>query len=312
MKKFSSTLGFVFFGFILVYFCWFLFWPFPLDGCPVAIIEKGSGLFDIAGRLKEQGLIKSKYGFVVFALVADKADYLKAGAYQFCYQASLFEVASAIEQGKTAKVQLILFEGWAINNIAESLAFHGICPESSFEKAAQGKEGYLFPDTYYLEKNTEPTDLVALLEDNFNKKVDNILLAEIEKQGKTLQDIIIMASILEKEVKTYQDKQVVAGILYKRLKNGWKLQVDATLSYVLGKPSLSLTLADLNYDSAYNTYKYVGLPKGPICNPGLDSIKAAVFYKDSAFWYYLSTKDGQTVFSKTLAEHETNREKYLK
>jgi len=312
MKKYQSTIALAFFVLALFWLCWLLFFPFDINGCPLVKIEKGSGLFEIANNLKQERLIKSKYSFIIFTLLTDKADYLKAGTYQFCYQTSLLEVANAIADGKISKVNITLFEGWDINDMAQSLAFHGICTASGFKKAANGLEGYLFPDTYNLERGAVAGEVVGLLQANFNKKVDSILLGEIEKQNKTLEQVVIMASILEKEVKTYSDKQMVAGILWKRLNNNWKLQVDATLGYVLGKASAQLTLADLDYDSPYNTYKYKGLPKGPICNPGLDSIKAAVFYKGSAFWYYLSKPNGETVFSKTLAEHEAARNKYLK
>ena len=121
-----------------------------------------------------------------------------------------------------------------------------------------------------------------------------------------------MASILEKEVKTYEDRQIVAGILLKRLKTGWPLQVDAALTYLTGKESLDLTKDDLKIDSPYNTYKYYGLPRGPICSPGLSSIKAAIYYKENSYWFYLTTDDGETIFSKTLEEHNINRFKYLK
>ena len=131
---------------------------------------------------------------------------------------------------------------------------------------------------------------------------------ELKNQGKTVPDIVTMASILEKEVKTMNDKKIVAGILWKRLEAGMPLQVDSSLLYY--KASGSGTF-DKEIDSPYNTYKYSGLPAGPICNPGIESIEAAISPQESKYWYYLSAKDGTTIFSKTYDEHLANKAKYL-
>lgn len=121
-----------------------------------------------------------------------------------------------------------------------------------------------------------------------------------------------MASLVEKEVKTLEDKKLVSGVLWKRLENGMPLQVDATISYITGKKNAKILIADTQIDSPYNTYKYRGLPLGPISNPGLDSIVAALYPQESSYWYYLSTPEGQTIFSRTLDEHNQARAKYLK
>ena len=118
--------------------------------------------------------------------------------------------------------------------------------------------------------------------------------------------------MLEEEVKTIEDKKIVSGILWKRLKIGMPLQVDATILYALGNEPRWLTYDDLKIDSFYNTYKYVGLPPGPIANPGLDSIMAAIYPQESGYWYYLSAPDGKTYFSQTLEEHNLKKVKYLK
>jgi UPF0755 protein len=173
-------------------------------------------------------------------------------------------------------------------------------------------EGYLFPDTYEVREDETAKEVVAKILSNFDRKVSKDILSKIKNQGKTLYQVLIMASVLEKEVKGFEDKKIVAGILWKRLRNGWKLQVDSTLTYITNRKSLELTKDDLTVNSPYNTYKHYGLPPSPICNPGLDSIKAAVSYKDSPYWFYLTTKDGKTVFSRTLREHNYNRWKYLK
>ena len=172
-------------------------------------------------------------------------------------------------------------------------------------------EGYLFPDTYEIKKGESLENVIRKMLDNFDKKITNDLREEIKTQNRTLYQVLTMASLLEREVKSYEHRQIAAGILWKRLRNGWPLHVDATLVYITGKGSEELTKDDLEIDSPYNTYKYYGLPAGPICNPGIDSIKAAVDYKESDYWFYLTTPSGQTEFSKTLNEHNIKRFEYL-
>jgi len=174
-------------------------------------------------------------------------------------------------------------------------------------------EGYLFPDTYEVSPSDKPIAIVEKMLANFNRKVNNKKLIEkIRSEKKTLYQIITIASLVQKEVKSWEDRRIVAGILWKRAKNGWPLQVDASITYLTGKPSSEINKTDLKIDSKYNTYKYPGLPAGPICNPGLESIKAAVYYKESPYWFYLNEPGGETIFSRTLEEHNRARAKYLK
>jgi len=177
-------------------------------------------------------------------------------------------------------------------------------------------EGYLFPDTYYFKKGENADNIADKFINNFNKK---LLSFGYNDQNATRKNITL-ASLLEKEVKEYSDKQIVAGILLKRLDANMPLQVDSTILYA---KILENNLVETNYEhnpvsiedteteSAYNTYQKLGLPPGPICNPGIESIKASINPIKTDYWYYLSTKEGKTVFSKTYQEHLKNKEKYL-
>jgi len=167
-------------------------------------------------------------------------------------------------------------------------------------------EGYLFPDTYEVEYPITPEKIIRLALNNFQEKVS------LDLQAGNFRETIIMASLLEKEVRSYEDKQIVAGILWKRLKEDWPLQVDSTINYAIGDSGAKLSLDDLQLESAYNTYRNKGLPPGPICNPGLESIKAAVYYQNSSYWYYLSAKNGKTIFSKTFSQHLAAKARYLR
>jgi UPF0755 protein len=193
-------------------------------------------------------------------------------------------------------------EGYTVREIEEKL---------KIKLPGENLEGYLFPDTYYFPLDVSGEEVVRIMHENFEKKIAPYL-KEIEKSGKSLKDIIIMASLIEKEVKTKEEKELVSGILWKRLKAGIPLQVDATITYITGKKTTKIPLEDLKIDSPYNTYKYKGLPPAPICNPGLESILAALYPKESDYWYYLSKPDGKTLFFKDYEEFIVAKAKYLK
>ena len=144
---------------------------------------------------------------------------------------------------------------------------------------------------------------------NFERKMIPELKSQMQEKGKSVFEIITMASMLEKEVRSLEDKKIVSGILWKRMEAGMPLQIDATVNYITDKSDPGVSIKDTKIDSPYNTYKYPGLPKGPISNPGMDSIIAALEPIKTSYWFYLS--DGTTHFSKTLQEHAANKAKYL-
>ena len=144
---------------------------------------------------------------------------------------------------------------------------------------------------------------------NFDKKLTPELRTQIQKQKKTIFEIITMASMIEKEVRSLNDKKIVSGILWKRISIGMPLQLDATINYITDKNDPGVAIKDTKIDSPYNTYKYKGLPKGPISNPGIDSTTAAIYPTQTKYWYYLT--DGTTIFSETLQQHNEAKAKYL-
>ena len=148
--------------------------------------------------------------------------------------------------------------------------------------------------------------------DNFSQKLEGNLTSKILAQKKSIFEIITLASIIEKEVRNPEDMKMVADIFYKRLNKGMALQSDATVNYITGKGLLQPTLADTQIDNRYNTYKYPGLSLGPISNPGLSAIIAAIEPNSNPYYYFLTTKDGAVIYSKTYEEHLRNKAKYLK
>ncbi|MDD5711076.1 MAG: endolytic transglycosylase MltG [Candidatus Colwellbacteria bacterium] len=198
-------------------------------------------------------------------------------------------------------------EGWTVSEINLYLKGEGVLAD---EELSGDLEGYLFPDTYEFFLDSTAAVVQQKFQDNFSAKLEEI---GVDVLRSDLQNIIIVASLIEKEVQNVQDKRMVSGILWKRLQNEMPLQVDATICYIKDTElCLPITASDKEIDSEYNTYLYRGLPPGPICNPGADSILAAIQPEESPYWYYLSSGGGgRTIFARTLDEHRQNIIKYL-
>jgi len=266
-------------------------------------IEKGQSFFQIADNLEEEGLIKNSLYFKAYVLLEGHSRSLQAGEYFLSPSMSLPQIVQKIVSGDTASITVTIPEGFTVKQIEERLGF---------DLPGENLEGFLFPDTYRFPLNISGQEAVDRMKENFDRKLTEEMKEEIEKQGKTIFEIVTMASLIEREVRTLEDKKLVSGVLWKRLEIGMPLQVDATIVYITGKQTTRVSLQDLQIDSPYNTYKYRGLPVGPICNPGLDSIIAAIYPEESQYWYYLSAPDGITHFSRNLQEHNIAKAKYLR
>jgi len=287
----------------------------------IFVIEKGENLFQIAENLEKEDLIKSKFFFDFYVLIKGGQDKLRAGEYFLSPSMNIAEIARKIILGEIAKIIVTIPEGFTVKQIEELLGL---------KLPGKDLEGFLFPDTYQFQigvgeedkSSSSPSlpfrgslvgeEVVKRMRDNFEKKLTPELREEIEKQEKTIFEIVTMASLIEKEVQTLEDRQIVSGILWKRRNHNIPLQVDATINYITGGKTIKVSIEETKIDSPYNTYKYLGLPLGPICNPGLESIRAAVNPEDSDYWYYLSTPEGETIFGKTLEEHNIAKAQYLK
>ena len=308
------------------------------------LIERGQGVKEISVNLEKKSLIKDKNFFNIYILLKGKTKKLQAGEYLISPSMTIPEITEKFVLGEIVKEKITIIEGWNIGDIAWYLENEGMFqaeelfeligfPMIDYSKTTDlpkpkdfsqeydflkdkpknlGLEGYLFPDTYYVYRGAAIEEIIRVILDNFDKKLTADLRREISDQGKTIFEIIITASLIEKEVRIIEDKKIVSGILWKRLKNGIPLQVDATIAYITGKKTTRISKEETQIDSPYNTYKYQGLPLGPISNPGFESILASVYYENSDYLYYLSTPEGETIFSRTLEEHNIAKAKYLK
>lgn len=291
-------------------------------------VEKGEGLFQVSKKLENKDLIKNNLPFEIYVMLRNDFDNLKRGSYKLSPSMSVAEIAQKIIKGDVINIKLTFIEGWNNEQVANHLERNNIFKKESFLESLKNYkgnsklfkkipesvrlEGYLFPDTYSIEEDISPSKLIKKMISNLQNKLSDEIGEDLSVEEKKLHEVIIMASLIEKEVKTYKDKRLVSGIAWKRIENNIPLQMDATIVYITGRNSTKIPLEETKIDSPYNTYKYKGLPPGPICNPGLESIKAALNPKESNYWYYLSAPSGETIFSKNLLEHNTAKYKYLK
>ncbi len=281
----------------------------------IFVVSDGEGVRSIANKLKSSGLIRDQIGFFLRVKLSGYSTKLQVGDFRLSPAMNTATIIQELTHG-TLDVWVTTLEGWRNEEIAVKLTQTLAIPESEFLKYAQ--EGYMFPDTYLLPKDASAAAIVEIFSDNYAKKVTPEIKEAIKKQKLTLEQGIILASIVEREGRTAADRPLIAGILLKRLKNDWPLQTDATIQYALGYQSSernwwkkTLLDEDKNIKSPYNSYKNLGLPPAPICNPGLESIQAVVNPKTSDYWYYLHDAEGQARYAKTLEEHNANVTKYL-
>ncbi|MDD5067978.1 MAG: endolytic transglycosylase MltG [Candidatus Pacebacteria bacterium] len=294
----------------------FYFLSLPPSGFPsnkIVMIESGSSLKEVGSFLKEKGIIRSSFLFDNFVILLNHEKAVISGEYVFTKPLSVFSIAKRVSAGDFGfpLKRVTIPEGLntlQIANLMPAEYFH--FSKNEFLKLTTKDEGYLFPDTYFFPINITTENIIKTLSENFEKKT-GVLKADVLISGRTFKDAITMASILEEEALTSEDRKMVAGVLWKRLKLGMRLQVDAPLSYVTDKTTFELTLKDLKFDSPYNTYLHTGLPPGPISNPGLDAIDAAIHPTTSKYLFYLSGRDGVMHYAATYAEHLANKKKYL-
>lgn len=288
-------------------------------------IKEGESVNSILENLIGKGLLQKKYYYYtkVYLKINDLETKLQAGNYELPKQLSIVELMTALQSGKDFDTWISIPEGLRKDEIAERIEAELSKNESSvFSKEeflslteniefisslglnleVTNLEGFLFPDRYAFAKDTSTADVLKTLIENFKNKVGTKY---------TYQDIIL-ASIVEREGYNKNDRPVIAGIIIKRFEEGWLLQTDATLLYPVKDWKHVITIQDKENDNPYNTYKKIGLPPTPICNPGLESIKAVWESTESKYYYYIHDKDGYPHYGETLEDHNANVSEYLR
>lgn len=284
---------------------------FPIN--KLVNVANGDSLTAISESLQREEVIRSGLVFRVIVMVLGTERTVRAGDYLFKEPKDIFSVARAMSKGAFGlePMRIRIPEGATTKEM--SIIFASRLErfnQANFLAQAQPSEGYFFPDTYFFMPNATEDSVIQAMRQNFDTRALEIepLLAA---SGKSLSDIVTLASIIEREARDSDDRRMISGVLWNRLERNMPLQVDVTFLYTIGKGTFDLTIKDLTTDSPYNTYMNKGLPPTAIGSPSMDSLLAAVSPTENDYLYYLADNYGVTHFSKTYAEHLRKKRLYL-
>jgi UPF0755 protein len=289
-------------------------------------IPQGSGPTSIGRRLAEAGVIRDTLGFRFEILRSRTGRHLQAGEYRFDRPMTVPEVVAKIARGEVYLVPITFREGLTMYEMAQLFESKGLGPAAEFstiasdaqlirdiDPAAHDLEGYLFPDTYATTRHTTAAQLVPRMVAGFEKALTPDLRAAAQARGLSVHALVTLASIVEKETGNPEERPMVAAVYANRLRIGMALQCDPTVIYALQRADRyhgNLTRENMQVESPYNTYRYPGLPPGPIANPGRASLEAAAHPADVPYLYFVSRGDGSHAFAATLEEHNRNVDEY--
>lgn len=294
-------------------------------------IAKGEGNSAIAANLQTEGLISQKIYFWFYLKTHNLLNKIYPGTYLLNGNLTIPEIVTIITNSQKVFVSVTFPEGWTAQQMADRLDANGFDGKAflnlvknpsedivsqysvfSDKPAKASLEGYLFPDTYNFSKDATPEGILKKILNNTDLKINADIKNEIASQKKSVFQILTMASILEKEVSSVEDFKIVSGIFWNRIAAGQALQSCATLAFVLGKNKEQYSLVDTQVKSPYNTYLNKGLPPGPISNPGINTILAALNPTNTDYNYFLTDPKNKsnTVYAKTYAEHVANKQKF--
>jgi UPF0755 protein len=286
------------------------------------IVSSGSGTAAIGRQLIEAGVVSDDFLFRAALWWTNGARSLQAGEYRFTQPTAPVHVVERLMRGDVHQRPLSFPEGLTVAEMARLFEARGfgsaegflvaagnISLVVDFDTEATDLEGYLFPDTYQLRRDTPPATLIALMVTEFREAYPESLRQRAEAQGFTTRQIVTLASLVEKETGQADERPLVAAVYRNRLERRMLMQADPTIVYALQRAGVydgNIQRQDLEFDSPYNTYRYPGLPPGPIASPGIDSLRAVIDPADVPFLYFVSRNDGSHAFARTLAEHNRN------
>jgi len=285
-------------------------------------VKSGMTLKQVSQELFRQNLIRSANAFQAIALIQDKEKLIKVGEYYISPSMLPAEILQRITSGKTVLHSITIPEGYRITEIANLLEEKDLADKNIFLQEAKNVEllegiptssleGYLFPDTYHFGKRTTEAAIINKMVETFKERaLKQEFLKRAEDLGFSYHEIITLASLIEKETGKDSERKQISSVFHNRLKKNMLLQTDPTVIYVIDFFDGNIRKRDLNIDSPYNTYRYKGLPPGPIANPGLKSIIAALYPATTSNLYFVSKQDGSHKFSATLNEHNRAVQKY--
>ncbi len=335
MKKFVIFLS------IILIICFFvvLYFFYNLQGVcrnncfsQVFVIETGSGLNQVLEKLEKEKIIRSAAFGKIYLKLTNFNGKIQAGDFKLNPSNSFSKIIATLQKG-TLDFWVTIPEGLRAEQVWERVERErgGSATVAQYDggnvNIYKKEEGYLFPDTYLIPRNANDKDVVKIMTNNNYEKVNTLHKIEFDDDYKknpiqlnnkeiiSVNDLMILASLVEREAKTDEERPIIAGIIYKRWKADWPLQICATVQYALGTKDEwwkeKIYFEDLEVESLYNTYKNKGLPPGPISNPGLKAIKAVIYQKQTPYWFYITGNDGVTRYSEDLSGHDLNVEKFI-
>ncbi len=302
--------------------------PYKKDSEVVFIIPPNAPGTYVSQKLYEAGLARGPEVFNLYARYHGISGQLKPGKYIFDPGQPLEEIAASLVAGPPDTITFTVPEGYDLRQLEDMLADKGLVEREKFVRLVTGGkfnysflkevpgnerrlEGYLFPDTYHIGSKTTEEEIVNMMLQRFAAELVKLnYLEKIRPLGLTLHEAVTLASMVEREARVDSERPVIAGVMMNRLHKGMKLQIDATVLYALGGHREKIYYKDLEVDSPYNTYRYYGLPPGPIAFPGEASLKAVINPTITDYLYYVAKPDGSHAFARTLAEHNANKAKY--
>jgi len=286
----------------------------------VILVKPGMVANDIGDLLYKQGAIKSIFLFRVASKLEGMESSFQPGEYSFSKNMTVQQIVAMLARGETSYQQITIPEGYTVEQIAKLVQEKQLGNAGDFKKVAQRfvpypyminnnsnviykAEGYMFPNTYRITKGTTEEQILGMMTTQFDQQFTEKMRTRANEIGLSIKDVIILASLVEKEAQLPSDRPVIAGVFLNRLKLQMPMQSCATIQYILGYPKAELTVQDTEIPSPYNTYQHMGLPPGPIANPGIAAINAVLYPQKTDFVYFVADKQGAHHFSKTYEEH---------
>lgn len=277
----------------------------------IFVVQKGDNVREISNTLREKGLIRNSIVFFLLIKQLGLDKKIEAGDFRLSPSMTAEEIAQNLTHG-TLDIWITIPEGQRAEEITDTLEQKMPNFDPSWKNALISNEGYLFPDTYLIPKDSSINSIISIMKNNFYEKIKSVNLS---LDNIKLKEIIIIASLIEREALRNNEKPIIASVIYNRLKVGMSLDIDATLQYIKGEDLTGKwwsfpTVEDKKINSPYNTYMNLGLPPYPISNPGIEAIKAALNPEHSDYYYYIHDPQGNVHFAKTLEGHNENIARY--
>ena len=286
-------------------------------------IPSGSSLYQVSKILKKNKIVKNETYFILAVRLMGYEKKLQAGKFNLQKDVNNFQLIKKLVYGNESLVKITVLEGWTLTQISKEIEkkigikqmdFLELSRHPQFLKklgiTAKSPEGYLFPETYFFSDRVSPEKIIERMVFQFRKNFSSDLIEKMQEMGFNEIEVITLASIIEGEAIFDTERSKVSSVYHNRLERGMKLQADPTIQYIIEGPPRRLLNKDLKIESPYNTYLNYGLPPGPINNPGLQSIKAALFPMETNFYYFVARGDGYHTFTKTEKEHRVAKEKF--